>query len=153
VIPPLATAEIQLSLVPDQHPDDLTDALRQWVEKQVADEFEAFLEVYDTISQPPYVTPRDHPALAMLAEAMTTAWQCEPAWMRNAGGGPSALLADALGAPVVLFGTGLPEDSWHGPDESAHIDTLLRGAMTAALWWQGIAASVSRPRSAQQRRA
>lgn len=38
-------------------------------------------------------------------------------------------------APVLFFGTGLPEDHWHDSDERASVDVLLTGAATLALFW------------------
>jgi acetylornithine deacetylase/succinyl-diaminopimelate desuccinylase-like protein len=143
VLPPSARAELQLSLVPDQDPDDVARTLRQWLAANVHDAFGWSLSVYDRLNQPPYATPRDHPALRACTESMAAAWGCDPGWMRNAGGGPSALLSERAGAPVLLFGTGLPEDNWHGPDESAHVPTLLRGAATMALFWSALARALT----------
>jgi acetylornithine deacetylase/succinyl-diaminopimelate desuccinylase-like protein len=66
--------------------------------------------------------------------------------MRNAGSGPVALLAEKADAPVLFFGTGLPEDRWHGPDESVDLDTLLTGASALALFWQRLADGLNAPR-------
>jgi acetylornithine deacetylase/succinyl-diaminopimelate desuccinylase-like protein len=59
--------------------------------------------------------------------------------MANAGGGPADLLATTLDAPVVFFGTGLPEDRWHDSDERVCIDVLLTGAATLANFWARLA--------------
>jgi acetylornithine deacetylase/succinyl-diaminopimelate desuccinylase-like protein len=89
------------------------------------------------------VTPPDHPALPLLAEAMSEAFGVPAGWMRNAGSGPGALLAERVGAPVVFFGTGLPEDRWHDSDESVRLDVLLAGATTLCLFWPALAAHES----------
>jgi acetylornithine deacetylase/succinyl-diaminopimelate desuccinylase-like protein len=59
--------------------------------------------------------------------------------MRNAGGSPASLLHDVIGAPIILFGTGLPEDHWHDSDESVRVDMLQAGAATLALVWPRLA--------------
>ena len=59
--------------------------------------------------------------------------------MGNAGGGPADLLVRRLDAPLVFFGTGLPEDRWHDSDERAGIDVLLAGASTLAHLWPRLA--------------
>ena len=59
--------------------------------------------------------------------------------MANAGGGPAELLARRLDAPVLFFGTGLPQDCWHDSDESASVDVLLAGAATLARFWSLLA--------------
>jgi acetylornithine deacetylase/succinyl-diaminopimelate desuccinylase-like protein len=56
--------------------------------------------------------------------------------MGNAGGGPAELLARTLDAPVLFFGTGLPEDRWHDSDERVSIEMLINGAATLAHLWQ-----------------
>ena len=134
-----ALGEIQVGLVPDQDPTKITELLRTWVADQLPDHVDHRLTVHEDINQPPYVTPPHHPALPALTEAMAQAWGVEPGRMRNAGSGPGALLNDRLDAPVVFFGTGLPDDHWHGPDESVDVDVLLKGAATMALFWPKLA--------------
>jgi hypothetical protein len=53
----------------------------------------------------------------------------------GAGGSPASLLHDVIGAPIIFFGTGLPEDNWHDSDESVSVDMLQAGAATLALLW------------------
>ncbi|MGN6608735.1 MAG: M20/M25/M40 family metallo-hydrolase [Jatrophihabitans sp.] len=134
-----ALGELQFGLVPDQDPAKITELVRAWVVDRLPDGFTADVTVMETINQPPYVTPEDHPALAVLTEAMGEAWGAEPGRMRNAGSGPGALLHERLGAPIVFFGTGLPDDHWHGPDESVDLDVLRKGATTLALCWPRLA--------------
>jgi acetylornithine deacetylase/succinyl-diaminopimelate desuccinylase-like protein len=55
--------------------------------------------------------------------------------MGNAGGGPAMWLSQSVGAPVVFFGTGLPEDHWHDSNERVSVDVLLAGAATMAAFW------------------
>ena len=52
--------------------------------------------------------------------------------MGNAGGGPAELLSCVIGAPVLFFGTGLPEHHRHDSDERTSIDVLLAGAASLA---------------------
>ncbi|MBV9594807.1 MAG: M20/M25/M40 family metallo-hydrolase [Actinobacteria bacterium] len=142
-IPSSASARIQVSLVPEQKPDAIAEKLRRWVTDTVRPPFRATVQVADMISQPPYLTPPDHPALAALTEAMSDAWGCPVGRMRNAGSAPTALLAAATDAPVLFFGTGLPEDRWHGPDESVDLDVLLAGALTLSLFWSRVGSVAS----------
>jgi acetylornithine deacetylase/succinyl-diaminopimelate desuccinylase-like protein len=37
---------------------------------------------------------------------------------------------------VVFFGTGLPTDHWHAPDEHVDLEVLERGAVTLAEFWR-----------------
>jgi acetylornithine deacetylase/succinyl-diaminopimelate desuccinylase-like protein len=90
-------------------------------------------------AQDPYRTPEGHPAVAALAEAMREGFGRPAGQMGNAGGGPAVLLSKSVGAPVVFFGTGLPEDRWHHSDERASIEVLLAGAATLAHLWERLA--------------
>jgi acetylornithine deacetylase/succinyl-diaminopimelate desuccinylase-like protein len=113
--------------------------LRRWVADRISDKVAWDLTVSDEVGQPAYVTPLDHPALPLLAHAMSEAFGVKAGWMRNAGSGPAALLAERVGAPVLFFGTGLPEDRWHDSDESVRVDVLLAGAATMSLFWPALA--------------
>jgi acetylornithine deacetylase/succinyl-diaminopimelate desuccinylase-like protein len=48
-------------------------------------------------------------------------------------------MSRVLGAPVVFFGTGLPEDRWHDSDERVSVEVLVNGAATLAHLWQRLA--------------
>ena len=140
-IPSLATATLQLALVPDQDPAEIAERLRCWVADRISDRVAWTLDVGVDLAQPAYVTPPDHPALPLLAEAMSEGFGVTAGWMRNAGSGPAVLLAERIDAPVLFFGTGLPEDRWHTSDESVRVDVLLAGAATMCLFWPALAAS------------
>jgi acetylornithine deacetylase/succinyl-diaminopimelate desuccinylase-like protein len=138
-MPATATALLQLCLVPDQQPERIAAGLRDWVAATMPPEVDYELRVPGTTDQPAYATPSGHPAIDLLQAAMSACWGRPAGRMGNAGSAPTALLAARTEAPVVFFGTGLPEDRWHTEDESAHVDTLLRGAATLAVFWTSLA--------------
>jgi acetylornithine deacetylase/succinyl-diaminopimelate desuccinylase-like protein len=131
VIPAVASADFTVRLVPDQRADDIMMLLRHWIAEQITDGFEYELST-STTNQDPYVTPADHPALAALENAMSRTLQTPALRIRNGGGTPAALLAEILDAPVLFYGTGLPEDHWHDSDEKTEVKALLQGAETLA---------------------
>ena len=134
-IPSVATADISIRIVADQHARTVGEQLRRWVADTIGDRFDHQLTVAEETGQEPYRTPEDLPAVEVLAQAMREGFQCPVGRMGNAGGGPAQLLSDVVGAPVLFFGTGLPEDHWHDSDERASIDVLLSGAATLAIFW------------------
>jgi len=138
-LPSQVTASLQLSLVPDQDPGEVGEQLRRWVSERISDRVAWNLTVAGEVSQPGYATPLDHPALPLLAGAMSAAFGVDAGWMRNGGSGPAALLEKCVRAPVLFFGTGLPEDRWHDSDGSVLVDVLLKGAATLALFWPALA--------------
>ncbi|MGK5441847.1 M20/M25/M40 family metallo-hydrolase [Micromonospora sp. URMC 105] len=139
-VPAVATASLSIRTVPDQRISDVAAQLRRWVADTISDRVEYQLTISEETAQEPYRTPPDHPAVAVLAAAMRDGFGRPVGRMANAGGGPAELLARKLDAPVLFFGTGLPEDRWHDSDESVAVDVLLAGAATLAHFWSGLAA-------------
>jgi acetylornithine deacetylase/succinyl-diaminopimelate desuccinylase-like protein len=152
-IPAAATASLSIRTVDEQRTDEVAEQLRRWVAGAVDQQrFRYELIVAEETAQEPYRTPDDHPAVALLAEAMSAGFGGRPAGrMGNAGGGPAALLAERLDAPVLFFGTGLPQDAWHGNDESVSVEVLLAGSATLADFWSrlGGADGVRKERTAR----
>jgi acetylornithine deacetylase/succinyl-diaminopimelate desuccinylase-like protein len=138
-IPAVATADLSIRTVPDQKSADVAEQLRRWVAQTIGDHVRSELTIPAETAQEPYRTPEDHPALDALAAAMQDGFGKPAGRMGNAGGGPAELLARNLDAPLVFFGTGLPEDRWHDSDERVSIDVLLAGAATLAHLWPQLA--------------
>ena len=139
-IPAVAGADLGIRTVPDQEVAAVAEQLRRWVAENIGDRVHYELTIAEEIGQEPYRTPDDLPALAALEGAVRDGFGTSPGRMGNAGGGPAELLARSLGAPVVFFGTGLPEDRWHDSDERVSVDVLLAGAATLAHLWLRLAA-------------
>jgi acetylornithine deacetylase/succinyl-diaminopimelate desuccinylase-like protein len=135
-IPAVATASISIRTVAGQHCADVADQLRRWVDETISNTVDYKLTVSETSMQEPYETPQDLPELDALAAAVEDGFGRPAGRMGNAGGGPAELLARTLDAPVLFFGTGLPEDRWHDSDERVSIEMLINGAATLAHLWQ-----------------
>ena len=138
-VPSVATANLSIRTVADQKIADVADQLRRWVADTISDTVDYELTVSEETAQEPYRTPEDHPALEALAAAMQDGFGKPAGRMGNAGGGPAELMSRVLGAPVVFFGTGLPEDRWHDSDERVSVEVLVNGAATLAHLWQRLA--------------
>ncbi len=139
-VPAVATVSLTFRSVPDQRVAEIADQLRRWVDERISDRFEYRLTVSEDTGQEPYATPADHPALGALHAAMEDGFDTTVGHMRNAGGAPAYQLATTLDAPLIFFGTGLPEDNWHDSDESVHLDTLINGAASLAHLWSRLGA-------------
>lgn len=140
-VPAVATAAISIRTVPDQTVAEVADQLRRWVATTISDRFEYELSIGEKTGQEPYRTPEDHPAVAVLAAAMEDGFGAPAGRMGNAGGGPAGLLARKVGAPLLFFGTGLPEDRWHDDDERVALDVLVAGAATLPSFWERLSFS------------
>ncbi|GGP85913.1 M20/M25/M40 family metallo-hydrolase [Saccharothrix coeruleofusca] len=138
-VPAVASADLSIRTVPDQKVAVVAEQVRRWVADTISDRVDYELTVSEDSGQEPYRTPEDLPAVDALAAAMAEGFGAPPGRMGNAGGGPAELLARTLDAPVVFFGTGLPEDRWHDSDERVSVDVLLAGAATLARFWSRLA--------------
>ncbi|MEX5258534.1 M20/M25/M40 family metallo-hydrolase [Kocuria arenosa] len=138
VIPSMAAMDLSIRTVVGQKVHEVADQLRAWVAEQVGDGYDYELSVSIDTAQEAYCTP-ETPVIEALARAMAAGFEVgEVGRMGNAGGGPAELLATALAAPVVFFGTGLVEDNWHNSDESVRTDLLVAGAATLAHLWEDL---------------
>ncbi|AQT70729.1 M20/M25/M40 family metallo-hydrolase [Streptomyces sp. fd1-xmd] len=131
LIPAEASADLLFRLVPDQQADRVADQLRTWLAEHRRPGYSYDLDVSSTISDP-YRTPPEHPALAALHRAVAHAHGAPARPIGNGGAAPAAQLARACAAPVLFFGTGLPGDRWHGPDERVELRALSLGTQVLA---------------------
>ncbi|MGC4807920.1 M20/M25/M40 family metallo-hydrolase [Micromonospora sp. DT233] len=144
-VPAVASASLSIRTVPGQRIAGVAAQLRKWVADTIGDRVEYQLTVSEETAQEPYRTPPEHPAVAVLDAAMRDGFGRPVGRMGNAGGGPAELLARKLDAPVLFFGTGLPEDRWHDSDESVAVEVLLAGAATLAGFWSRLAEATPAP--------
>lgn len=137
-IPSMASADLSIRTVAGQKVHDVADQLRRWVDGAIGERFAYELSLSIETAQEAYRTP-EHEVVEALALAMAKGFGArETGRMGNAGGGPADLLSNAIGVPIVFFGTGLIEDKWHDSDESVRADILAAGAATLALLWTEI---------------
>ncbi len=129
LIPSVAGADMLIRLVPEQRADQVADQLRTWLHGHRRAGYTYGLDVSSTISDP-YRTPADAPALAALTRAVGHGYGSPARPIGNGGAAPAAQLARACEAPVLFFGTGLPGDRWHGPDERVELQALRLGVRT-----------------------
>ncbi|GAA3458222.1 M20/M25/M40 family metallo-hydrolase [Saccharothrix longispora] len=138
-IPSVASADMSIRTVDDQTTGEIGALLERWLADTVAEPYEHEVTLSADTAQEAYRTPDDLPALRVLVDAVGEAFGRPVGIMGNAGGGPANQIAERLDAPLVFFGTGLPEDHWHAADERARVDVLLAGAAALAHFWGGLA--------------
>jgi acetylornithine deacetylase/succinyl-diaminopimelate desuccinylase-like protein len=142
IIPAAAHAKVTFRLVSDQRPQDIGPMLRAWVEATVPDGIEA--EVHTPPGGvAPCASDLDSPHMEALLAAIGQAFDTDPAdvlFTREGGSGPEAAIVEALGAPLLFLGAGLPTDRIHSPNERVLLPMLYRGAEAAAHLWRELAA-------------
>ena len=135
VLPSKASAKISMRLVPNQHPDKIT---------------ELFTKHFIAIAPPgvqvkvtphhggmPYVTPIDSKGYLAALHALEDTFGKKPVPTRGGGSIPIvALFERELGLKSVLMGFGLDADNIHSPNEHFGIFNFLKGIETIPLFFK-----------------
>ncbi|MEJ2854843.1 MULTISPECIES: M20/M25/M40 family metallo-hydrolase [unclassified Saccharothrix] len=135
IVPAEARIKLSFRLVPDQDPERVARALRDFVADHTPAGLHAeVLPAGD--GAPPYAVDVTHPAVNTLREVFEAAFEQPVRYSRTGGSGPAALLHQRIGVPVVYLGATLPDDRIHAPNERVVVPQLLRGAEAAARLWR-----------------
>jgi acetylornithine deacetylase/succinyl-diaminopimelate desuccinylase-like protein len=140
VIPPTATAEIDIRLVTESDPERLVGLVRDHIEKQgfyVLDRAPTDQEraahpliaafTYD-ISYRAFRSDFDSPAGRMARSGMQHLYGEEPILIRSMGGSiPIAPIIDALNVPAASVPTVNIDNNQHSPNENLRIGNFLEG--------------------------
>jgi acetylornithine deacetylase/succinyl-diaminopimelate desuccinylase-like protein len=129
VIPTHGQAKVSMRLVPDQEPQEIARLFSDYLHSIAPPTVR--LEVrLQAGSHPAVVDPRA-PAVQAAARAYERAFGASPVYQRGGGSLPIVHeLQQALGAPVVMIGFGLPDDNGHAPNEKMHLPNFYRGIET-----------------------
>jgi acetylornithine deacetylase/succinyl-diaminopimelate desuccinylase-like protein len=142
VIASKAFAKISMRLVPDQHPDEITEMFarhfRSIAPKGVK------VEVRPHHGGEPVVTPVDSAEYAAASAAMEQTFGKKPIPYRGGGSIPIvALFGRELGVNTILMGFGLDSDAIHSPNENYGIWNYFKGIETIAQFYKHYAAARS----------
>jgi acetylornithine deacetylase/succinyl-diaminopimelate desuccinylase-like protein len=125
VLPAKAKAKISCRLVPDQTAHEVHQQLVAYMEAHAPKTIKWEVKLLN--SGPTAITDRNLPAVKSMAQAMETVWGVRPLFRREGGSIPVvAMLQDNIGAESVLFGSSLPEDNVHAPNERLHLPTWYK---------------------------
>lgn len=115
VIPASASVKISCRLVPGQDPKVVMEKIQAHVAKHLPE-----AEVRSDHSAEPYRIPdEEEPLLEAIQDAMEYAFGTRPVEVNSGGSiGAVLLMKKILEIPVLFLPLSLPEDSYHGPDES-----------------------------------
>jgi acetylornithine deacetylase/succinyl-diaminopimelate desuccinylase-like protein len=131
VIPAKATAKVSFRLVPNQNPDKVITAFRDWVTSNAPAGIQA--EVRLLSGGPAIVVDPNHPAIAVAARVFSEVLGRPTVFIRSGGSIPIVGdFAKHLGIPTVLMGFGLPDDGLHSPNEKYKIENYYTGIKTIA---------------------
>jgi acetylornithine deacetylase/succinyl-diaminopimelate desuccinylase-like protein len=129
VLPSKAFAKISMRLVPDQHPDKITEIFQKHFESIAPPSIR--VKVTPHHGGLPVVTPTDTPEYEAAALAMKATFGKDAIPVRGGGSIPIvALFEQVLGMKSVLMGFGLDSDAIHSPNEKYGIFNFLKGIET-----------------------
>lgn len=134
IIPSTAHAKITCRLVPNQDPQAIFNQIESHVHKHLPP------GVTVTVSSDegawPYLTPIDHPAIQLAAEAYESAFGVPCHYIRAGGSIPVVeTLSLLFHVPIVLMGFGLPTGNVHGPNEFFSLRCFDQGVRTLCYYW------------------
>jgi len=125
VLPAKAMVKLSCRLVPDQDPHEVHKQLVAYMEANAPKTINWEVKLLN--ASPTAITDLNLPAIQSMAQAMETVWGVRPLFKREGGSIPVvALLQNTIGAESILFGSGLPEDNVHAPNERLHLPTWYR---------------------------
>jgi acetylornithine deacetylase/succinyl-diaminopimelate desuccinylase-like protein len=135
VIPAKATAKVSIRLVPDQDPEKVVAAFRQWVARNTPKGIRAEVRVLS--SGPGLVVNPNHPAIQIAASAFGDVFGKQTVFIRSGGSIPIVGdFANHLGIPTVLMGFGLPDDGLHSPNEKFKLENFYLGIRTISHFFE-----------------
>ena len=126
VLPAYAMAKISCRLVPDQHPDEVYEQLKQYMRENAPPSIR--WEIIRMVGSSPSISDRNSPWARAYLKAAETVWGIRPAFKREGGSVPVVTdFQGTLGVDVVNMGFGLPTDNMHGPNEKLDLANWYRG--------------------------
>jgi acetylornithine deacetylase/succinyl-diaminopimelate desuccinylase-like protein len=136
VIPPFAEAKISMRLVPPQDPDECLALLTAHVKSINPD-----VEVVADKGLRAYLGQRTGPYADAASDALQFGFGARPAFVREGGSiGAVLSMAETWNTPITLLGLSLPEDGYHGPNESFAWGQARGGMLTFVRYFEQLAA-------------
>ena len=140
IIPPTATAEIDIRLVTESDPERLMDLLRAHIESlgyTVLDHvpsgeerrrFDRIVSLDHDVSYGAFRSDMDSAAGMMARKGLTAMYGEEPILIRTMGGSiPIAPIIDALGVPAAIVPTVNIDNNQHSPNENLRLGNFVEG--------------------------
>ena len=140
IIPPVATAELDIRLAKESDPERLIDLLQAHIESlgyTVLDhppdederrQHERIVSVNHDVSYGAFRSSMDSPAGRMARTGLQALYGEEPILIRSMGGSiPIAPIIDALGIPAAIVPTVNIDNNQHSPNENLRLGNFFEG--------------------------
>ncbi len=126
VLPAWAMAKISCRLVPNQDPEKVHQALRQYLQKNTPAAVR--WELDKMASGPAAMSDRNSKYIQALGRAFESVWGKKPIFKREGGSVPVVVqFKRILGVESVNTGFSMPDDNAHSPNEKLHLPTWRKG--------------------------
>jgi acetylornithine deacetylase/succinyl-diaminopimelate desuccinylase-like protein len=139
VLPAVSMAKVSMRLVPNQTPDKIAELFEAYVRDVAPKTVE--LKVTRMHGGKPWMTSYDNPFVQAAGRAIEKGFGQKPVFTREGGSIPVvSTFQEELGLPSVLFGVGLPDENAHAPNEKLDAGNFHGGIISAAIFYQELAA-------------
>ncbi len=135
IIPGQARAKISCRLVPHQNPQNIQDAIEDWLRSQLPPTVTMDI-VKHAGTTSSVMIPVDHPIMAAAQVAVEDVFGVAPVLFRR--GGSMAIIdwfQTILHQTPLLLGFTWPNEQFHAPNEHFHLSNFRRGSETIARLW------------------
>lgn len=144
IIPSRATAKVTCRLVPDQDPEQLTDALEAHLRANLPPGLT--LEFRRFHGCPAFAVDLGNRYVQAAVAAIEDGFGTRPKFIREGGSIPVvASLRTILGVDTLLLGWGQNTDNLHSPDEHFSLADFQRGILSSAALWNRLAKLPQKP--------
>ncbi len=134
VIPEKAVAKVSLRLPPELSPAEVLPLLRERVAELCPPG--VTMTVNEVHGGDGVSVPLDSVFMRAAERALEQEWGRAPVFEREGGSIPiAALFSKVLRAPVIMMGTGLPDDNVHAPNEKFHLPNYFHGIRQAVRYF------------------
>ena len=141
VLPSVASAKVDMRLVPNQRPDDILAKLKRHLEAHGFGD----IDVSSNHAIIPSRTPIDHPAVPVIVESLRDAYGKEPVVFPNIGGaGPNYVFTDILEQPCFVVPHATHDQANHAPNESMDLESFFAGIRTGVRVFPRLAETLAR---------
>ena len=135
VIPAKATAKVSMRMVPNQDPNKVLAAYKNFIKDNTPAGIQT--EVRILSAGPAVMVNPDHPAIRIAAKVFSDMMGQPTVFIRSGGSVPIVGdFAKFLGIPTVMMGFGLPDDGLHSPNEKYKLENYYTGIMTIAQFFE-----------------
>lgn len=129
VLPHVASAKLDIRLVPHQDPDGISRRIREHLDRHGFDDVEMIV----TGKAIPSLTDVSHPFVQLVTEAAREGFGREPLlYPRVVGSGPDYVFTRLLQLPSVIVPYAGAGSETHAPNENMTIEALTEGIRTSA---------------------